>query len=234
MLFVLHGENIIRSRNAVLGLKGKLGMEKLEFPIGEISAEQLLDTCLSFDIFGTPPFIILNISNAGRMQVTSYVAILSRIPNEAVLVVLAGKTLPKTNPFLKEVEKLGGKIIVSSEKPQSNIFKFLDSVFSRDRTTAYTELRDLLLDDEDPFKLFSMLLYALRNVASAKFIAPNFEKQAPFVRQKSRRQADNFSEHAISNLFKIFYDLDVKSKLGEIPKDILVPLALEEVFKACV
>jgi len=231
MIFILHGENITRSRNAVLGLQQKLGFDaRMEFAVVDIGPQQLLDKCLSFDIFGKPPFIVLDISQAGRMNLKEYAEILESVPAETVLVVLSGRKLPKNNVFIKNASGWRAKEVFSAVQPASNVFNFVDAVFFGKRDVAYKELNKLILEGEDAFKLFAMLLYGLRNVAFYIFDSPNLRSMAPFVKNKAKRQARKFSEDSVKALYAKFYELDRGVKFGEVQPEMLVPLAMEAVL----
>ncbi len=231
MIFILHGTNVIRSRNALVGLKTKLSLDKIEVDITEVAPGALLDMLSSFDIFGKPPFIVLDISNAGRMRLEPYVAVATKVPSNAVLVVVADKKLGVTNPFIKSAKALGAKVILSEAVLESNVFKFVDDLFSGKRGACYKELQQLMLEEEDPFRIFSMILYGLRNIALVKFSSPESTKLRAFVARKSAYQAMNFSKESLVTLFKKFYEMDRDVKSGGLPTNLLVSLAVEAVLK---
>jgi DNA polymerase III delta subunit len=231
MILILHGENLTRSRSAVVGLQKKLNIgTKVEVSIKDVTPPKLLDMCAAFDIFGNPSLVVLDVTMAGRMKVDGYIEAMMQIPPRAVLVILSAKELKKSNAFVKNASKLSAKVVSSPVKPASNIFRFVDSVYSGNRDASYKELQRLLLDNEDPFKLFSMLLYGLRNIAFAKFDSSEFAKMAPFVKKKSKGQALRFSKVDILALFESFYMLDKDAKTGVIVSDLLVPLAVEKIL----
>lgn len=229
MIFILHGDNIYRSRNALLGLQAKMQLPKQEVAITDTSPARLLDMCVSFDIFGNPPFVVLDISALGRATPDPYIDVLAKIPQKAVLAIFSSKELGKSSAFLKRAISLKAKVFLSNTPPASNIFNLVDSVFSGNRKKAYKELV-CLVEDEDVFRIFSMLLYGLRNIAYAKFNSMEFYKMVPFVKKKCLSQATKFSESDILDLFKEFYKIDKGVKIGEISVDMFVPLAMEKVL----
>ncbi|MDC0449224.1 hypothetical protein OAL67_01310 [bacterium] len=76
----------------------------------------------------------------------------------------------------------------------SNVFKFLDYLFSKNRKQTYIQLSKLEADYTDPFYLLSMVAWNLRNVASVKFDSPAAKKMSPFVKGKAAKQAESFNE----------------------------------------
>ncbi|MFA6981630.1 MAG: hypothetical protein WC243_01230 [Patescibacteria group bacterium] len=230
MIFIFHGENTIRSRNAILGMQEKLGLDiRLEFPINEITPAQLHDACASFDIFGKPSLVVLDISGAGRMDLEPYIERCLRLSSDSILVVYSDKSLTKTNAFLKAADSLKARVALSEETEDSNIFDFVDQTFFKNKNSAYKELRKLYLEREDNFRIFSMMLYGMRNIAYEKFSSPALFKLAPFVRSKVEKQGRKFSESDVRALYGEFYDLDRKVKTGEMDCGLAVVTLLESI-----
>ncbi len=232
MIFLLHGDNLPRSRETIIQLQQKLSTQnKKEVSIGDISAHELKELCASFDIFSEPPFIVLDISDAGNKNVTDYVNVLKTIPTQTNLVLLADRELSKANAFLKASSELKSKVVFSKSAPTSNVFKFIDAVYTKNRKLAYSELRDLLVSYEDPFYLFSMLLYGLRNIAYAKFNSPALDKMAPFVKSKAIAQAHKFTHTQIHNLYTDFYNIDKNLKTGKLSQELVVAYTIEKILQ---
>ena len=233
MIHIVHGENLSASRTSVLNLQKKLNVQsKIELLLSDTTPQNLLELCSSFDIFGNPPFIVLDISLAGRADLDKYVTVAKKIPKETTLVILTSKVLPKTNAFIKEVTNLKAVVLQNQNFKNSNIFKFADLVFSGNRGTAYKELTKLVQDAEDPFYIFSMLIYNLRNITYAKFGSSAFTKTAPFAKAKAKAASEKFTEEALTKLYKEFYLMDKDVKSGAVLADLLIPLAVERVFNA--
>lgn len=230
MIYIIHGENLAASRTQILNLQKKVGADsKREISINEIAPEQLSDLCGAFDIFGKPPFIILDISDAGKTNLDGYIQRLSKISQKVVLIILSSKELSKSNAFIKFSQTTQVAVILSQKIPTSNIFKFIDAIFNQEKGGAYNELKNLISDNEDAFYLFTMILYGLRNVAFVKFNSPNINKMAPFTKSKSMSQAKKFTEDQILNLFKEMYKLDKNVKTGLVQPGVLNFLAIEKI-----
>ncbi len=231
MLFILHGENAIKSRDIVLQLQQKLGIDsRKEFSIDDISPNFLKTELYSFDMFGNPPLIILDVSTTRKRKLDDYFAVLQAGPKDAAIVIFSSEKLSNANVFIKQAKSLKAKIVCSAEAPNSNVFKFLDAVFSGNRAASYKELEQLLLAREDPFKLFSMLCYGLRNIAYAKFDSARFGKFAPFMKGKLVKQAANFSENSLLEIYENLYKMDVAMKTGRVPSSLAVPVSMEKIL----
>lgn len=229
MIYIVHGDNALSSRDFVIGLQKRLASAvRREGDVSDVSPQQLEELCMSLDVLGDAAIVILDVSRAGRMKLDPYVSVLENVPDDATVVIFSEKELPASSVFLKNASKLEARVVRSRPAKTSNVFSFIDFVFSGNRNMSYKELRKLIVAGEDPFSLFSMLLYGLRNVAYVKLDAPEVSKMAPFVRSKASAQAANFSRESLLRLFEDFYNLDKKVKTGAVSSDLLIPLAIEK------
>jgi len=233
MIYIVHGDDVSKSRLLIQNQQKKMGLEsRLELKISEITPTQLLEKSCSRDLFGNPPFIVLDISDAGRMDLSSFIEKMEKIPKDTTLIILSEKELPKSNIFIKNIKNLKAKLNLNEIAPQSNIFNFVDAVFYKQRGKAYQELSKLLKDDVSPFEIFSMLNYGLRTIASAKFESPSYQKMSNFVKRKAYSQSKLFSQEQIAELFEKLREIDMESKLSEIDEDLLIPTTIETVLNS--
>lgn len=209
MIYLVHGENFAYSRNIVLNQQKKLSAQnRVEISINDTTPAQLQDLTTSFDMFGNPPFVVLDISGAGRMNVEEYIQALKKVPQETTLIILSSKTLSKSNPFIKEAGTLSIKVVFNEKKAEGNIFKFVDLLFNANRNGVYKELQNLILEDQDPFYIFSMILYG------------------------ARKYHHKFKGESLKNLFKELYQIDIKIKTGAISPDMFIPYTVEKILYA--
>ncbi len=233
MIYIVHGEDLSKSRILVLNQQKKLNVEKrIELDITNTTPEEIFEKSHSNDLFGNPPFIVLDITSAGRLNVDSFVQVLERVPNTTTLIVLSGKSLSNTNPFIKNASKLKAKTNINELVPQANVFRLIDAIFYRQREKSYLELSKLLLESVSPFEIFSLVSYGLRTVSSAKFNSSSFKKLHDFVKRKSQSQANLFTTHQLINIFEEIRKLDIKSKMGEIDEELLIPMTIEMVLNS--
>lgn len=233
MIYIVHGNNYATSRTQTLNLQKKhLAETREELSINELSPLELLGKYQAKDLFGKNPFIILDISLAGRMKLDEYITVLKKVPTDAVLIILSSKELSKANAFIKSALELKTQVLVNNKIPTSNVFSFVDAVFSKKRENTYRELKNLIEDGEDEFYLFSMILYGLRNIAYCKFNSPNVNKMAPFTKSKAQKQSDQFSEEQIKTLFKELYEIDKGVKTGIVVQSIFLISTIEKIILA--
>jgi len=228
VIYLVHGTDISTSRKLVINQQLKLSTKnKTELHINDVTPDQLHSITHSFGIFGDTPFLILDISNAGRLNISEHIDSLKDTPEQATVVVLSNKKIPANHYIHKTLKP---KSIESEKKSESNIFSFLDSLFSKNRKQTYLEFKTLLKEEMDPFYIFTMISYELRNLAYIIFNSPLKEKMNPYSRSKFEKISNLYNQTAIQNLYTYMYDLDKKTKTGEIDPPLMLTLAIEKVL----
>lgn len=238
MIIILHGDNFTKAREVIIQLQEKLSLKiseenlnahKKEFNISDITAEDLKAEISSFGLFDDPPFIILDISKAGRKNVRDYIEVLKEAPKETTVVVVSNKALTKSNAFIKSAKGLGAKVLENNEVPKSNVYKFIDAVFEKNKKKSYRELTNLLQDGEDEFYIFSMIMFNLRNLAMYRLDAPEAKSLAPFIKSKLSKVSKEYDQKKLAEIYDEMYKMDLKMKTGRVSKEIAIPLIIEKV-----
>ena len=233
MIYIVHGENAPQSRLLIANQQNKLGIEtRMEFELSQTTPQQLYETAISGDLFGNLPFIVLDITSANKQAVEPYIETFKKIPDKANLIIYAQKTLPKTHPVMTELSALNARLITNNKEIESNIFKFVDNLFYKNRSVTYKELEKMIKEDADPFYTMSMIWYGLRTITNYIFQAPSVKNMKPFILGKAAKQAEGFSTESIKTLFTEMYELDKKTKLGELSPDLAVTIAIEKILNA--
>jgi DNA polymerase III delta subunit len=233
MIYLVHGEDIPKTRALIVNQQKKLKVEtKTEFEINETSPQKLESAGMSKTIFNDSPFILLNITKMGRMNVDEYIKVLKKFPKDTTVILISYKDLRNTNAFIKKQKDLGLKIIKNEKIPSSNVFRFLDAVADKSRKRTYRELSKLIKEDQDEMYLIAMLQYLFRNLAYGVFKSPQFNKINPYVKNKTRAQMKNFSKESLKSLYHDIYTIDKNTKIGlTSPADGLT-LAIEKVLNS--
>ena len=233
MIYIVHGDDLSKSRALIQNQQKKLNIDsRIELSISDTTPEEIYEKSHSNDLFGNPPFIVLDVTSAGRMNLDNFIEMLEKIPVSTTLIILSGKSLPQTNAFIKNSLKLKAKTNINDLIPTSNTFRLVDALFYKQREKAYLELSKLQNDQVSPFEIFSLIFYGLRNVASAKFNTSSFSKMHDFVKRKSLSQANLYSTNQLIKIFEDLRKLDMKSKLSEIDEELLIPMVIETVLNS--
>jgi len=233
MIYIVHGDDLPKSRALIQNQQKKLNIDsRIELSISDTTPEEIYEKSHSNDLFGNPPFIVLDVTSAGRMNLDKFIEKLEQIPISTTLIILSGKSLPQTNAFIKNSLKLKAKTNLNDLIPTSNTFRLVDALFYKQREKVYLELSKLQNDQVSPFEIFSLIFYGLRSVASAKFNTFSFSKMHDFVKRKSLSQANLYSTKQLVKMFEDLRKLDMKSKLSEIDEEVLIPMVIETVLNS--
>jgi len=91
MIYIVHGDDISKSRILIQNQQKKLNIEaRIEIDITDITPDAVYEKSCSNDLFGNLPFIVLDITSAGRMNMDKYIEILEKAPIATTIIVLSG------------------------------------------------------------------------------------------------------------------------------------------------
>jgi DNA polymerase-3 subunit delta len=137
----------------------------------------------------------------------------------------------------KEIDKLisfsDGQMITDRDvellvraKIDGNIFSAIDALGANNKKEAIKLLHDNLEKGDDPFYIFSMIIYQFRNMLKIsdlgeRGIASEYEisrvtKMHPFVIRKTLAQSRRFTYEKLKNTYNELADLDLRVKTGKI------------------
>lgn len=224
MIHIFHGEDAVSLRNHIVSLK-KSSDSFIELQSNEVSVLDVLGRYFSSDLFASKITVSLEVTKDKSFDFEEIVKQVSGTSSENDIIFWASFPLTKTHPLMKS------KFSVREFKPvqKANIFNFLDALFEKRKKDAYRELQNLLNAGEEEVVILSMINTSLRNLSYAVFGSKALEKLHPFVKVKVLKQAKNFTEEDIKNLYEFFYNADLSFKTGLASVDVLLPLAIEKV-----
>lgn len=233
MIYLVHGDDIAKSRALITNQQKKLGVEKrTELILGDVTPQQFLESTRTGDLFGNAPFVVVDASKASKSVLEEFSEVLPQINKQSTIIIIFSKELTKTNPILQKATTLDIRTSLAVKTLEGNVFKFVDALYSKNRKHTYTELQNLYKEDADPFYIFSMLVYGLRNLGMVAFESPAGFKMNPYVKTKTSEQLKNFNEQKIKQIYTTLYDLDKKTKTGAIDADLALTLAIEKVLNS--
>ena len=176
-----------------------------------------------------------------RMQELFGKAMISKKAVEKLIIFCGNDTQILNNEILKLANFCDQKTIQEKDVEDlvqaslsSNIFSIIDAVSEGRKKDALLLLHQHLEKGEDPFYLFSMLIYQLRNMLKIADLKENFgypereisrvSEMHPFVVRKTLNQIRNFSFAKLTKFYQKLSQLDVMMKTGKIEAE----LALDE------
>jgi DNA polymerase-3 subunit delta len=97
-----------------------------------------------------------------------------------------------------------------------NIFEMVDALGQKDKSKTLKLFNQHLKQGDDEQYLFSMFVYQIRNLIRVK--APQIGRldMHPFVIEKSRKQARNFSFEDLKKIYQKLFEIDLSVKTGKI------------------
>jgi len=172
-----------------------------------------------------------------RMQELFGKAAISQKALEKLIVFCGNDTQILNNEILKLANFCDQKTIQEKDVEDlvqasldSNIFSIIDAVAEGRKKDALLLMHQHLNKGADPFYLFSMLVYQLRNMLKIADLKDNFDypereiirvsQMHPFVVRKSLNQIRNFSFAKLTKLYQKLSQLDVMMKTGKIEAEL--------------
>lgn len=227
MLALIYGTNQVAIRNFILKTAQEVKASAIREYDLEDAAIGTIETTLQTDIFGESALNVIDVSKILKAQLEKLFDAFKRYPTANVILV-SGKDLESTSPIVKVVRALKGRVVPATIARPTEVFKFLDDLFSKRENQCYKSLQKLLEIDNDPVYILVMLQYQLKNIALVKFGLGN--KLPPFQLSSTTRQAQNFSEQQILDLYDLFYQHDVALKTGKILPEAVALLATQKIL----
>lgn len=232
MIFIVHGNNPSKSREIILNNQNKLGIKsRIEKNLTDLQPQEVYELAAAQDLFGEKTFIVLDITQFRKLSIDDYVAALKKAPKDSIIVILAQKSLTKTNAFIKASTELNAKIMETAEIVEGDVFKFVNVLFSKNRAGTYAEYQKLMDSDADIFSTFGMILYGLRNLLGYYAQTEKYKNMKPFQTASIQKQAQLFSFERVKELYNILYGLEKKLKTGGIPQDMFLVTVIENILE---
>lgn len=232
MIYIVHGDDYSKSRKLIVNQQKKIASNiKIEKNLAEITPKELYEAACSFDLFGNPSLLVVNIPSGKVSNFSDYLKVLKKVPQETTVILLSDGKLAKSNAFLKSAKELKAKVALNQKPPMSNIFRFLDHLFLQNRRGTYQELEKLAEEETEPFFILSMVLYGIRNLTHAKYLTDDFLKKSGYVKGKILQQAENFNKDDLTTMFELAYETDKNIKTGKVQKDVALTHIIEKILR---
>lgn len=207
MIYLLHGENVGASRQALLDLKENYSADSVSvFDSKNFDEDEFVRACGTPSLLSDRRLIIVE----GKLPVTNYQ--LPVTSAAADIVFWLGEELKPSNKLFKLVKKAGGQISHFKPAIPKHVFGFLDALGYRNKKKSFLELHRLLDQGEAPLYLLKMMVWAARNWLNVKLQTPVVKKMHPFVQRKTKSQAKNFEEEELVGGFHRLLEAEIALK----------------------
>ncbi len=211
MAYLIHGEDQVKSRNFLKELKEKGQKKNQEIIILEGSKTELSEikqACEATSLFGQDKLIIIeNLFSARdskrKKQIIDY------LKNEdANIVVWEGKKIDG-----RKLRGFSNKWKTQTFKLSASIFKFLESLQPNNNYQSVLLLKECLAEEE-PEKIFYMLIRQLRLLILAKDLGKKGLSGPGWMKHKFISQADKFTLKQLKENYGILLNIDIDIKTG--------------------
>ncbi|MBI4091527.1 hypothetical protein HY419_02110 [candidate division WWE3 bacterium] len=230
MIEVIYGEDLVGIRDFIHDKKNALNGVLTEFTSSSVAVSSLLISYYSRGLFLSPVLLVLNITKDKSFDFEKFFAELGRkgVSDNHLMMVNEG-ALEKSHPLFKIKEK---DLVRFKEYPlaeKSNVFSFLDMLFSKRKKEAFRELKLLTDSGEDEFKILAMVCYGVRNIAHHLYDSPELGNTSPYARKKASLRAANFDLNDVARIYSVLYLTDLDLKTGRTFADVALPLIIQKI-----
>lgn len=214
MITILHGENIVASRNRLLELRQKAeGKEIVTLP-ANVDITMFKQAAESTSLFGDDRLIIIEqlLTKIGRKTSDEALRYLTSSTFDASCILWETKTIPPSILSL-----FPPKTVVEQFKFNKTLFQFLDNLKPQNTRSILT-LYHACLDEEEPELIFAMIIRQVRLLLGILTQAENLEelkRLAPWQRGKLVKQASLFSTEQLITFHNQLHKLDYQVKTGQ-------------------
>ncbi len=209
MIYLLHGENVGASRQALLDLKENYSADSVSvFDSKNFDEDEFVRACETPSLLSDRRLVILE----GKPSSPPHLLTSPPLPPTVDLAFWIGKELKPSNKLFKLVKKAGGQISHFKPAIPKHVFGFLDALGYRNKKKSFLELHRLLDQGEAPLYLLKMMVWAARNWLNVKLQTPVVKKMHPFVQRKTKSQAGNFEEEELVGMFRKLLEAEITLK----------------------
>ena len=221
MLTILHGENMVKSREALLASKQDYGNAEIIELLGNVDYTSLKQALESTSLFSDKRLVIIEnlFSSKAQKKSDDRIAYIAKSAYDADVVLWEGK-------------KIDGRSLVSFKKATIQefkldpvLFQFLDSIKPGNQHQMIA-LFHILIDKENTEFVFYMIVRQIRLLLADCLGAAIVEvvRQAPWQKQKLHQQAKLFTEEKLIHLMKRLFEIEYYLKRGRWQKTLIQEL----------
>lgn len=227
MLSLIYGTNQVAIRDFILRSAKEVKASNIkEYNLDDATVGSV-EATLQADIFGEVALNVVDVSKILKAQLEKLFDLLKRYPS-ANVILASNKDLEITSPIYKVVKAFKGKVVPATVARPKEVFNYLDDLFNKHEQACYKSLQKLLEMDNDPVYILVMLQYQLKNIALAKFGLSH--KLPPFQVSTAQKQAKNFTEEQILELYGWLFTYDVALKTGKIVPETVALLVTQKIL----
>jgi len=212
MLTIIHGENVVASRNYLLSQIDQLkkeGQEALFLDEKNFTPENLV-AALEKDLFGQQKIVVFESFSRLKPNQKKEAAEIIKQHAEGILFLWEAKTLPAS--FFKPFPKSQARLF----KPSPILFQFLDALSPKNKQKAIFLLGQVLKKEETGLVFY----FLTRRISDLILIKENHEEKVSarqaWQKEKLKKQAQDFSQEKLTDFLCQLIWLDYQQKSGQL------------------
>lgn len=237
MIYFIYGENEVKNIDTINNLLNSLIKENNNYEevtykdIEDIPHAELISNTTSSSLFGQKNLYALKLNTAKLNK--DYLKVIEEYPKNENLILYCNKDIKKSSALYKNLAAFKNtKVIYNKKVEYENIFTFTDALFYKNRKKTYqeyTKIEEVALDD---YYVFSMVLWALRQVTFAFYNTQTFKSNKGFRKGILESQKKLYSKESINNIYIKFYDYELAMKSQTLNKKVILFNAIETVLNS--
>ena len=227
MLYLLHGENVGASRQALIDLKKNYSPDSVSvFDAKNFDEGGFLRACETPSLLSDRRLVVVeNKPPSSTIQQFNNLTIYPSVD----LVFWLGEELKPSNKLFKQVKADGGQIRHFRPTIPKHVFGFLDALGYKNKQKAFLELHRLLDQGESPVYLWTMMVWEVRNLLKVQSAKGKVQNVHPYVLRKLQQQVRNFDEGELVKIFKRLLEAETALKTMQLDPVLVLDKLVSEV-----
>ena len=216
MLYLLHGEDISASREALLELKKNYSSDSVSvFDAKKFDEDEFTSVYETPSMFAGHRLVIIE----GKLPTSTVKQFdnLTICPSSD-LVFWIPDQLKSSHKLFKQIKEFGGQIRHFKPAIPKHVFGFLDALGYKNKQKSFLELHRLLDQGESPVYLLTMMVWEARNLLKVQLSLTGGPKpkMAPFALSKAKVKVRNFEEGELVEIFHKLLEAEIALKTTKI------------------
>lgn len=210
---LLHGADQVKSRNFLNELKQKAVKNNQEIIVldgGKVELSEVKQALESSSLFGKDKLVIIeNLFSTRKSSRKKEIVQYLKNENNFNLIIWEPKKIDG-----RKLRGLSKEFKIKKFKLSAAIFKFLEDLQPNNSQSAFKLLKKCL-HDEDPEKVFYMLIRQFSILIKAKDLGKNGLSGPGWMKYKFLNQAEKFSLEQLKNKYHKLLQIDANIKTGK-------------------
>ena len=214
MVYLVYGTDLTQSRNFLGFMKSKLSNSQIKtiYANKDFTFSSFKGNIPTTSLFSENLLIIVEFEKAPALRETKHISFLENLQDTVNIVLWVGENLNKTNLLLKHAQGKRNFTTRAFNKKDSTLNFELIDLLNNKNISALTTLNKMLTKDSEASSLLTIMTSNFRNILGFKLGSNFINNLHPYVKLKTSKAAQNFSEQNILNILKKIYETDLKIK----------------------